>query len=507
MTCSGPLIIDDCGTSPYDYDGERVLHFEDFFSLTDQTMVDDLTGNPCKWPGKTDGILLNGQGPAADKTATTSSSHGKGAGPSVHESQSQGGQGGHGHRLRARDDASSGACTLGVIDVEPGKTYRFRFIGAMGLSYLTLGFEGHDNLTIVQVDGSEYNQPATTDHIQFGPGQRYDVLFKTKTQAELNADGNKSTYFVQWETRDSEDPGTVRGYGVLRYNPSAEIPAAPTNPVITLPEKVGNWMEYTFTPLFPDRNKAPTADEVTRRVIIDVDLVQDNVTGRVVWQLAHLTWTEGTYQTPALVDIYQRGQHAVPNYDAALNNYGWDPATKSFPAKVGEVIEIVLQNRGALIGNSGRLGTHPFHAHSKHYYDIGSGQGAYDADANNAKIEKLGYRPVKRDTTMLFMYNGTTNPGQVAGWRAWRIRKTDAGVWMIHCHILAHMMMGMQMVWVVGDAKDMTTIPFEESQSYLTYGGSVMGNTTHDPQMYEYFNATTNECKPISGAISDQPTR
>ncbi|KAK0616770.1 multicopper oxidase-domain-containing protein [Immersiella caudata] len=527
MSCSGPLVINDCGTSPYDYDDERILHFEDFFSQSDHQMAGDLTGNPFKWPGATDGILLNGKGGAVAKVATDGSSKGNGAGPASganghgsgghgdnvgHESgQSSHGVQSYGYRLRPRDnemeqEATSSNCELSVIDVEPDKTYRFRIIGAMGLSFLTMGFEGHDNLTIIQVDGAEYNQPAHTDHIQFGPGQRFDLLFKTKTQEELDADG-KSTYFLQWETRDSEDPVTVRGYAVLRYKSSAEIPGAPAEPVIALPEQVGDWMEYTFLPLFPDRNKAPTADEVTRRVIVDVDLVQDSVTGRVVWELAHLSWTEDTYQTPALVDIYQRGQDAVPNYDAALKNFGWDPATRSFPAKVGEVIEIILQNRGALIGNSGRLGTHPFHAHSKHYYDIGSGRGAYDANANNAKIEKLGYRPVKRDTTMLFKYNQTVAAGEVGGWRGWRIRKTDAGVWMIHCHILAHMMMGMQMVWVVGDAEQIMEIPFEESQSYLTYGGSVMGNLTHAPQMYEYFNATTTKCKPINGPIPDTPTR
>ncbi|KAK4449629.1 putative L-ascorbate oxidase [Podospora aff. communis PSN243] len=520
LTCSGPLIINDCGAEPFDYDDERILHFEDFLMQSGSEMMGDLTGEPFKWPGATDGILLNGKSGTVAKAASDGSSHlygGNGAGPasgahghggSIHGHGSQGVQS-HGYRLCGRDhateqEATSSNCELPVIDVEPGKTYRFRLIGAMGLSFLTMGFEGHDNLTIIQVDGGEYNQPAHTDHIELGAGQRFDLLFKTKTQEELDADG-KDTYFLQWETRDSEDPVTVRGYAALRYNPSTKIRGVPANPVITLPEQVGDWMEYTFTPLCPDSNDAPTADEVTRRVIVDVDLVQDNETGRVVWELAHLSWTETIYQTPALVDIYRRGQDAIPDYDVAVNNYGWDPATRSFPAKVGEVLEIILQNRGASVAE-GRLGTHPFHAHSKHYYDIGSGMGAYDADANNAEIEKLGYRPVKRDTTMLYKYNQTVAPGEVGGWRGWRIREPDAGVWMIHCHILAHMVMGMQMVWVVGDAEDIMAIPFEASQSYMTYGGSVMGNTTHAPQMYEYFNATTTKCKPIDASIPDTPS-
>jgi FtsP/CotA-like multicopper oxidase with cupredoxin domain len=52
-----------------------------------------------------------------------------------------------------------GKDAIPVIDVEPGKTYRFRFIGATGLSLLSMAFEDHGDLTIIQVDGSEYNAP------------------------------------------------------------------------------------------------------------------------------------------------------------------------------------------------------------------------------------------------------------------------------------------------------------------------------------------------------------
>jgi len=43
--------------------------------------------------------------------------------------------------------------TLSVINVEPGKTYRLRVIGGNGVSFDTIGIEGHDVLTIIEVDG------------------------------------------------------------------------------------------------------------------------------------------------------------------------------------------------------------------------------------------------------------------------------------------------------------------------------------------------------------------
>lgn len=489
LTASGPLIVDDSAASPtFHYDEERILHFQDYFSASDGEMMSSIMDSKHRQTGGTNGILLNGKGVAARKTAS--------AGPPP----SKGGKAGtlfgrlgpRGAVLRkthtdATDDGAG--CSLPVVDVEPGKTYRFRFIGATGLSLLTMGIEGHPDITIVQVDGSEYNVPVTTDHLQIAAGQRFDVVFTAKTAEELAADGDKATYFIQYETRGRHSPYV--GYGVLRYRPESTVPASPSAPVISLPEEVNDWMEYTFTPLFPDRSKAPTTAEVTRRVILDCDLVQDPETGRVVWEVAHQAWTENSFQTPALVDIYLRGQAAIPNYQAALVNHGWDPVTRSFPAKIGEVLEIVLQNRGAKAGNSGVLDTHPFHSHGKHYFDVGSGPGKFDAEANNAKLERLGYKPITRDTTMLYQYHDAVAPGEPDGWRAWRVRVGNPGVWMLHCHVLAHMMMGMQSVWVNGDAADIMKVPPSVSANYYTYSGSVMGNDTNPPEVYEYYSGNT----------------
>ncbi|KAI5455598.1 laccase-like protein [Mariannaea sp. PMI_226] len=454
MSAFGALIVDDCGPPPYHYDEERTLLLSDYFNKTDMVMVAGLTAVPFVSPGDTNAVLVNGQGIGLGHTS----------------------------------QPGTGPCSLPVIDVEPGKTYRFRFIGATGLSLVTLGFQDHDNLTVVQVDGGEYNAPVSVDHMQLGAGQRFDVLFQAKTAEELAAAGHPSTFYFQFETR--ERPTTYTGYGVLRYSPSAQVPAAPRKRVLTLPATTYNWLEYSLTPLYPEQNRAPTLEQVTRRVTINCVQLVDPVTKQTVWQLANLSWTEATLQTPVLIDIYEHGDAAVPNFETAQHNNGWDPATLTFPARVGEVLEIVLQNTGSLVDSG--VDAHPFHAHGQHYFDIGSGNGTYDAVANEAHIKAVGYRPVRRDTTFLYSYESTTTPGAAAGWRAWRIPIEQPGVWMLHCHILAHMVMGMQSVWVVGDAEQIKQIPLEESIGYFTYGGDVYGNATHAPSYHEFFNSTGN---------------
>jgi len=406
LTASGPLIVGDCLKPPYEYDDERVLLWGDYFNKTDETLEEGLEGVPFVFGGETNAVLLNGKGVGIGHNATAS---------------------------------WGGLCSLPHIDVEPGGTYRFRFIGSTGLSHISLGFEGHENLTVIQVDGGEWTKPLSVNRIQLGSGQRYDVLFKAKTVEQLRAEGRKS-YFIQFETRDR--PSVYRGYAVLRYGDgSIPAPVPPSKPPLSLPNATYDWAEYALQPLNPHTD-FPTLSEVTRRVVLDARQLISPATGQWIWRLANLSWTEHTLHTPLLVDIYQRGEVAVPDYDAALRNYGWDPATHAFPARTGEVLELVLENTGSLANSGGGVDVHPFHAHGQHFYDIGSGNGTYDAEANEARMVHDGYQPVKRDTSMLYRYETTTGAGLDAGWRAWRIRVRQPGVWMIHCHTLQHIIMG-----------------------------------------------------------------
>ena len=69
---------------------------------------------------------------------------------------------------------------------------------------------------------------------------------------------------------------------------------------------------------------------------------------------------------PYLVALYEDQQKHLPDYDSAIANGGLDPTTKTYQARLGEVIEIVVQNIGASSNSNltppGSLDTHPWHA-------------------------------------------------------------------------------------------------------------------------------------------------
>ncbi|KAK2041127.1 L-ascorbate oxidase [Colletotrichum somersetense] len=443
VSSSGPLIIED-EEPPYAYDEERIVFISDYFNKTDDEVESGLTASPFVWSGETHGVLINGVGVAVGETAGKEN------------------------------------CALPVIDVDPGKTYRLRFIGATALSMVQLGIAGHDKMTIIEADG-HYTKPHTESFMQLSSGQRFDVILKTKTEDELQG---TTDHLIQFETKDR--PVVYYGYGVLRYSKAPpQIITAPDVPPLTFSNKTYEWAEYALEPLVPD--DFPSASEVTRRIHIDIRQLTKH---SILWQMNGLDWNETSVPYPGdmpyLVYIYENGPAAIPDYDAAIQNNGWDPRTLTWPAKLGEVLEIVWHNTGSLVNMGGGVDIHPIHAHGGHYWDLGSGNGTYDCDANEEKLKN--YHPVKRDTTNLYRYEVKTNAGDLSGWRAWRLRVEDAGVWMIHCHILPHMVMGMQTVWVMGEYQDIATIPAADAAGFLQYGGNVAGTSTRPPSVPHFFD-------------------
>lgn len=443
MTAAGPLIVDDAAAPPYDYDEERIVFLQDYYNKTDEQIENGLIATPFVWSGEVNAVLINGVGVAASEIA-----------------------GRHG-------------CALPVIVVEPDKTYLFRFIGALAISMVSLGIEGHASMDVIGADG-HYTKAHNIDHLQITTGQRFDVLLKTKSVDDISGSSGKTDFVIQFETKDR--PSVYRGFGVLRYsNTTTEtsITSAPQIAPLRLPNDTYNFLEYALEPLVP--NGFPSASEVTRRVhITNQQLLQSTI----IWQLSGLNWTEDeVYNAPPyLVDIYKNGPAAVPNYTAALANGGWDPYTLAWPAKIGEVLEIILENTGSSVNGNGGVDYHPFHLHGNHYYDCGSGNGSYDAAANEAKL--ANYSPVLRDTTILYRYEERSRPQKPSGWRCWRLRVQDAGAWMLHCHILQHMLMGMQSVWVMGDWVEIASIPYSGAEGYLEYGGTAYGGQDISPVVW-----------------------
>ncbi|CAG8083478.1 unnamed protein product [Penicillium salamii] len=440
VTAVGPLIVEPADPSPFEYDEERVILLSDFFAKTDDVIEEGLTSSNFTWSGETGAVLVNGQG----RLATN----------------------------------ATGACSLAAISVEPGKTYRLRFIGATALSFVSLALEGHNLFEIIEADG-HYTKPVKTDYLQISSGQRYSVLLKAKTEEELQQAESRQFYF---QITTLGRPAVLTTFAVLEYSsPTAtDLKTVPATPPLPVANVTYGWMDYALESYFPDTD-FPTAAEVTRRIVINV---HQNISTHTVWLQSGYDWMETFPKSPYLVDLYQGNLDLDASYKRAIESgLGFDNLTRLYPAQINEVLEIVWQNQGAV--NNGGLENHPFHGHGRHYYDIGGGDGLYNPEENEKRLN--GTHPVIRDTSVLYSYRKKTTPLAPSGWRAWRIRVTNAGVWMMHCHILQHMVMGMQTVFAFGDQEAVMAQSGPIEGGYLVYGGSAYGNSTYSPLVQHFF--------------------
>lgn len=477
------MIVKDAGPPPYRYDDDLILILGDYYPAQDHEIEAQLTGRPWSWPGDPTALLINGHSGrrgTVDYTGWT-------------------------------DDS----CQPAFLRVEPDRTYRVRLISATAISLVVLGIEGHENLTIIETDNS-YVHPVETWYMQSDTGQRFSFLLETKSKEELGALDGRRQFWIQAETREGDTRSLA--WAALSYSylgetkeqnlnglnsspPSTEshgnLGPVPEASILVFPDDVTEWLEYTFTnPALPGYGTPPTSEEVTRCITISTLQFLNETSGYTEMKDNNESWhdaypTGSTAPIPYLVEILSNGtiNGAEPDYGRAMANLeqrGYDPVTHSYPARIGEVIEIVWQNAASYPG--GVFGPHPLHAHGGPYWDMGSGPGIYTSAAHQVLLDGSssgieGGRPwpgSRRDTTILYRYQATAEPGEWNGWRVWRTRVTaeNVGVWMMHCHILQHVIMGQSIVWVFGTPEEIRahTQPVQGVlDGYLTYGGNVMG--------------------------------
>lgn len=106
--------------------------------------------------------------------------------------------------------------------------------------------------------------------------------------------------------------------------------------------------------------------------------------------------------------------------------------------RLGEVVDIVLQNTRAL---SGAEEIHPWHLHLHNFWVLGYG----DHYSTWTPADSIGYdtiTPVPRNMAILYPQS----------WTVLRFRADNPGIAFFHCHIAAHLEMGMALSFQVGEA-------------------------------------------------------
>lgn len=176
----------------------------------------------------------------------------------------------------------------------------------------------------------------------------------------------------------------------------------------------------------------------------------DNTEVAVVNQIAHMPGpVPGLTQDDSNVHYCNSG-NLPDNYDTTPGNGSVYYCTHLMPLKLDKVYEVLL------IGNQDV--SHPIHLHGSCFEVIDMGS-LDQLDSGKTAFADADYAPVMKDTVAI--------PDN--GFIRIRFRTLNPGYWLLHCHITAHHLVGMELILKVGEKSDMVPPPadFPTCGNYL----------------------------------------
>ncbi|KAJ9050609.1 hypothetical protein DSO57_1013024 [Entomophthora muscae] len=330
-------------------------------------------------------------------------------------------------------DSKKGPYTL---NVEAGKKYRLRLIGATGLSMFRFRIKGH-RFTVIEVEGTLV-KPVEVDHIDVNSGERYSVI--------LRANQPINSYVGSIST-PLEEMITNNGVFVLKYK-GAATPTNFTREAISYSRNrfiesqliSSKWYDTHKSPHY---YKPPLS--VDKEIFISTHLASNN--GLPVHTMNEVMPTN---RSGVLWEEIQQGR--------------FKPDGHSYNVTQGQNVQIIIED---LVYSGRSCRVHPWHLHGHSFHVVAHGQGFYNPNTDQAIIDRaLQSRPspILRDTFSLYTtdmktesnFQGRETPGDLGpmsngpaknykpcGWYALRFKADNPGSWLLHCHITHHVIMGM----------------------------------------------------------------
>ena len=351
--------------------------------------------------------------------------------------------------------------------VQPGATYRLRIYCATVEFGYRLFFTGGHRMTVIAADGGLV-QPVETDYLDIYSGERYDVL--------LAADQEVGTY--QLLANVLTFTGKLKKeviYGNMVYK-GAVVDTSNTQARVT----------DTADRLAAFRNVDPAltlldSNRLTAYRDIATDKFHDDY--QPVPGPAELMPDPWVYKTTSYAVVHEpqfkfmdawdnHFHHASFRNSTPLLFLGENDALATFASQesrtitvtaysnesqthsatlgprlefleLDETIDIIFENAAANDADLGLFDAyHPMHIHGHSVWAVAVGEGKFDAHMATAKANFVD--PPMRDNVVV----------PPSSWVWVRLRASNPGLWLMHCHTETHAVFGMMTVWVVGEAAD-----------------------------------------------------
>ncbi|KAF8042242.1 hypothetical protein BT93_A0766 [Corymbia citriodora subsp. variegata] len=340
------------------------------------------------------------------------------------------------------------------LKVVHGKTYMLRIINAALNTQLFFKIANH-KFTVVAVDAS-YTNPYVTDVVVLAPGHTIDLL--------LTTDQTPGAYYMAaspyFSAQNAPPPNNISTTGILIYD---KLPyTSPVMPLLPALNDTPTAHKFysSLTSLVGSPNWMPVPTKVDEQMLVTIGLSVSpcgpNATCRAVPNVPTLrlsaNMNNASFQFPTSLSLLQahffnvKGIYTTDFPDQPPLKFDYtNPAnsnntallfalkgTKVKQVKYNAIVEIVFQDT-TIIGAE----NHPMHLHGFNFHVVGQGFGNFDPVKDRKKYNL--FNPVIRNTIAV----------PVGGWAAIRFQANNPGVWILHCHLDAHLPLGLATAFVV----------------------------------------------------------
>jgi FtsP/CotA-like multicopper oxidase with cupredoxin domain len=338
--------------------------------------------------------------------------------------------------------------------------YRLRFVAGGGSSYAPMDVcigPNAEMMTVIASDGQDI-KPLRANCFQINAGQRIDAIWK----ATANVDQRKGM-FLRVRTKLPVDRAFLTGYAQINVmNVRGESVIGSCNKAcgttrvgalecdctadcVRLGDCCPDYLQYCDDiPMLP--NTLLGDDDGFPSIYNLVFLNEFDFKHRRTQNLEPYpsnNYQRETITTYGMADFNATSAHFSHPEPLLL---AWYHGKNDFPnhvsyVKRGTTVDWIFINKGDMI--------HPLHFHGYKFWLLGSEYGVQAAPATfnpDTDWGKLNFvDPPMRDSYDMPSY----------GWVVVRWVANNPGAWVFHCHIEAHLMMGMAFVVLVGDPDPM----------------------------------------------------
>ncbi|KAJ1281952.1 hypothetical protein BS78_03G012700 [Paspalum vaginatum] len=382
---------------PFAYDEERTVLLMDWWNTSVYEQAVGLASDPLVFVTEPQSLLINGRGRSSN--------------------------------------CSPAAPLPTLFTAVPGKTYRLRIGSLTSLSSLSFQIEGH-SMTVVEADG-HYVKPFVVRTLFVYSGETYSVLLK--------ADQDPSRNYWAASNVVGRERNTTSGLAILSYAGNDPRRAPPTDQQPEAPawDDVAPRKEQSRAIVAHPDHAVPAPPAADRRLLLLN--TQNRIDNHLRWAINGVSLRFP--DTPYLVSMKRglRGAYDQRPPADAYDYRGYDissPPTANgtvasavYRLALGSVVDVVLQNAAM---TNGKNETHPWHLHGHDFWVLGYGDGKFDPERDTGKLNLRD--PIMKNTV----------PLHPMGWTAVRFVADNPGVWLFHCHIEAHVYMGMGVVFEEG---------------------------------------------------------